>query len=92
MALVTVLVGGHIEQAERGAIRKSPQAHKAFCPILPTAMVFVSYGFVLVQAQVQASSLTRTPLQAWVIRWGPAGEKVGEARGRQEGSGGHSDP
>jgi hypothetical protein len=45
---------GHcIEQAERGAIRKSPQAHMRFCPLLPTAMVFVSYGFVLVQVQVQ---------------------------------------
>ena len=46
-------IAGHIEQAERGAIRKSPQAHKHFCPLLPTAMVFVSYGFVLVQVQVQ---------------------------------------
>jgi hypothetical protein len=46
-------IAGHIEQAERGAIRKSPQAHKHFCPLLPTAMVFVSYGVVLVQVQVQ---------------------------------------
>jgi hypothetical protein len=46
-------IAGHIEQAERGAIRKSPQAHKHFCPLLPTAMVFISYGFVLVQVQVQ---------------------------------------
>ena len=45
-------IAGHIEQAERGAIRKKPQAHKHFCPLLPTAMVFVSYGFVLVQVQV----------------------------------------
>ena len=45
-------IAGHIEQVERGAIRKSPQAHKHFCPLLPTAMVFVSYGFVLVQVQV----------------------------------------
>ena len=36
-----------IEQAERGAIRKSPQAHQHFCPLPPTAIVFVSYGFVL---------------------------------------------
>ena len=34
----------HIEQAERGAISKSPKAHKHFCPLLPTAMVFESYG------------------------------------------------
>ena len=46
---------GHIEQAERGAIRKSPRAHKHFCPLLPTAMVFVSYRFVLVQVQVNES-------------------------------------
>ena len=44
-------IAGHIEQAERGAIRKSPQAHTHFYPLLPTAMVFVSYGFVLVQVQ-----------------------------------------
>jgi hypothetical protein len=42
---------GHIEQAERGENRKFPQAHKHFCPLLPTAIVFVSYGFVLVQVQ-----------------------------------------
>jgi hypothetical protein len=46
-------IAGHFEQAERGTIRKSPQAHKHFCPLLPTAMVFVSYWFVLVQVQVQ---------------------------------------
>ena len=46
-------IAGHIEQTERGFGRKSPQAHKHFCPLLPTAMVFVSYGFVLVQVQVQ---------------------------------------
>jgi hypothetical protein len=51
-------IAGHIEQAERGAIRKSPQAHKHFCPLLPTAMVFVSYGFVLVQVQVHAPGVT----------------------------------
>jgi hypothetical protein len=44
-------IAGHIEQAERGAICKSPQAHKHFFPLLPTAMVFVSYGFVLVLVQ-----------------------------------------
>jgi len=44
-------IAGHIEQAERGAIRKFPQA-QALYPLLPTAMVFVSYGFVLVQVQV----------------------------------------
>ena len=44
-------IAGHIEHAERGAVRKSPQAHKHFCPLLPTAMVFVSYGFVLVPVQ-----------------------------------------
>jgi hypothetical protein len=34
---------GRIEQAERGAIRKSPQAHTHFCTLLPlpTAMAFV---------------------------------------------------
>ena len=42
----------HTEQAERGAIRKSPQAHKHFCPLLTTAMAFVSHGLVLVQVQV----------------------------------------
>jgi hypothetical protein len=46
-------IAGHIEQAERGAICKSPQAHKHFCPLQPTAMVFVSYGFVLLVIQVQ---------------------------------------
>ena len=46
-------IAGHIEKAERGAIRKSPQAHKQVCPLLPTAMVFVSNGFVLVQVRVQ---------------------------------------
>ena len=46
-------IAGHIEQAERSAIRKSPQAHKHFCPLLFTAMVFVSGGFVLVHVQVQ---------------------------------------
>jgi hypothetical protein len=49
-------IAGHIEQAERGAMRKSPQAHKHFCPLLPTAMVFVSYGLVLVQVQVPRNS------------------------------------
>ena len=48
-------IAGQIEQAERGAIRKSPQAHKHFCPLLPTAMFFVSYGFVLVQVQEYSS-------------------------------------
>ena len=46
-------IAGHIEQTERGATRKSPQAHKHFCPLVPTAKVFESYGFVLVQVQVQ---------------------------------------
>jgi hypothetical protein len=27
-------IAGHIEQAERGAIRKPSQAHKHFCPLL----------------------------------------------------------
>jgi hypothetical protein len=40
-------IAGHIEQAERGTIRKSPQAHKHYNPLLTTAMVFVSYGFVI---------------------------------------------
>jgi hypothetical protein len=48
-------IAGHIEQTERGFGRKYPQAHKHFCPLLPTAMVFVSYGYVLVQVQVQES-------------------------------------
>jgi hypothetical protein len=52
-------IAGHIEQVEREAIRKSPQAYKHFCPLLPTAMVFVSYGFVLVQVQIQVSDLDR---------------------------------
>jgi len=30
----------------------SPQAHKNFCPLLPTAIVFVSHGFELVQILV----------------------------------------
>ena len=46
--------GSYRAGRERGAIYKSPQAHKHFCPLLPTAMVFVSYGFVLVQVQVLA--------------------------------------
>jgi hypothetical protein len=34
-----------IEQAERGAIRNSPQAHKHFCPLIPkTAMVLYHTG------------------------------------------------
>merc|ERR1719329_1785856 len=53
-------IAGHIEQAERGSIHKSQQAHKNFCPLLPTAMVFVSYGFVLVQVQVYLSSEVST--------------------------------
>ena len=56
-------IAGHIEQAERGAIRKSPQAHKHFCPLLPTAMVFVSYGFVLVQVQVQVAASPLTEVE-----------------------------
>jgi hypothetical protein len=52
-------LAGHIEQAERGAIHKSLQAHKHFYPFLPTAMAFVSYGFVLVQVQVQVQVLQR---------------------------------
>jgi hypothetical protein len=44
-------------QAERGANRKSPQAHKNFCPLLPAAIVFVSYGFVLVQVQAPVCRL-----------------------------------
>jgi hypothetical protein len=47
-------IAGHIEQTERGFGRNSPEEHKHFCPLLPTAMVFVSYGFVLVQVQVGA--------------------------------------
>ena len=50
-------IAGHIEQAERGAIRKSPQAHKHFCPLFTTGMVFVSYGFVLLVVQVQVGKL-----------------------------------
>jgi hypothetical protein len=45
-------IAGHIEQAERGAIRESPQARKHFCSLLPSAILFVSYGFVLVQVKV----------------------------------------
>jgi hypothetical protein len=44
-------ISGHIEQAGRGAIRESPQEHKHFAHFYPP--VFVSYGFVLVQVQVQ---------------------------------------
>jgi hypothetical protein len=50
-------IAGHIEQAARGAIRTSPQAHKHFYSLLPTAMIFVSYGFVLVQVQVQVRAV-----------------------------------
>jgi len=39
---------GHIEQEERGAIRTT-QAHKHPCPLLPTAMAFVPFGFILVK-------------------------------------------
>jgi hypothetical protein len=60
-------IAGHIEQAEKGAIRKSPQAHKHFCPLLPTAMVFVSYGFVLVQVQVLNMPLFSQPGARFVI-------------------------
>ena len=42
---------GHIEQEERGAIHIT-QAHNHTCPILPTAMAFVPYGFVLVQVKI----------------------------------------
>jgi hypothetical protein len=35
-------IAGHIEQAESGAIHKSQQEHKHFCPLLPTALAFVS--------------------------------------------------
>ena len=43
-------IAGHIEQAERGAIRKSPQAHKHFCPLLPTA------GFCIIRVCISSSS------------------------------------
>jgi hypothetical protein len=36
-----------------------PQAHKHFCPLLPTAMVSVSYGFVLVSSSSSSSSISR---------------------------------
>ena len=50
-------IAGHIEQAERGAIRKSPQAllptsthSSGFCII---RVDFFGFGFVLAQVQVQ---------------------------------------
>ena len=63
-------IAGHIEQAERGVIRKSPKAHKHFFPLLPTAMVLVIYGFVLAHVQVQ-SAAHRLP-QEWLSgsEWG----------------------
>jgi hypothetical protein len=42
---------GHIKQAERGAIHKTQQALKHFCPLLSTAMIFVSCGFVFASVQ-----------------------------------------
>jgi hypothetical protein len=37
----------------RRAARALLEAHKHSCPLLPTAIVFVSYGIVLIQVQVQ---------------------------------------
>jgi hypothetical protein len=51
-SIIFFAIAGHIEQAERSAIRKSPQAHTHFFPLLPTGMVFVSQGLVLVLVQL----------------------------------------
>jgi hypothetical protein len=77
------VIAGHIKQAERGAIRKSPQAHKHFRPLLPTTTVFVSYRFVLVRVQVQAratSSASRGHGPKQALATPGAGSEGGSSR------------
>jgi hypothetical protein len=61
-------IAGHIEQAERGATRKSLQAHKHICPLLPPAMFFASYGFILVQVQVQVHTKRNTCWPSFYVK------------------------
>jgi hypothetical protein len=50
-------IAGHIEQAERGAIRKFPQAQKHVCPLLlPTASQPIAMGFNIRASQTLPNS------------------------------------